>query len=86
MVDRDIPYIDEGNPNWVVVKTWAMGRLEELRQMREQAGMDVRQLDMLLGGINQLKDLTQLPANLKRERERDPITGDDFAIPTPKGY
>jgi hypothetical protein len=45
-----------------------------------------RKLDISLGGIIALKRVLELPETIRRERKRDPISGDEFNIPTPTGY
>ena len=82
----DWPIIEPGNPTWVTVREWAEGSMEVLRAMRERPGVDLRELDQALGSINILKDLLGLPEAIKQHRKHEAVQGDDFGIPTPKGY
>ena len=78
--------IEPSNPTWVTVREWAEGSLESLREMRERPGADKHELDLLLGSINTLNDLLELPNVIKQHRKHEAVQGDDFGIPTPKGY
>ena len=82
---KDLPRIDPGSPMWEAVEKWAHNELEVLRKSREQLGTDLRKLDVALGAIRQLEALLVLPAEINREHARDPVSGDGFGIPTPRG-
>lgn len=78
--------IDPGNPAWKTIEDWAEWTIERLRKQRETPGVDLRKLDVDLGGIQSMKALLALPAEIKKEHQRkdDPVTSDGFGIPTPK--
>lgn len=84
----ELPVIEPGNPAWQTIKAWAEMNLKRLRDQRENELADLRKLDVALGGIVSMKVLLALPELIKAERRRsdDPVMGDEFNIPTPKGY
>jgi len=85
---EDQPKIDLGNPAWRTIEGWVQMNLKRLRKQRENPLADLRKLDVDLGGIVAMKALLGLPKLISEERRRkdDPIQGDEFNIPTPKGY
>ena len=80
---NEVPLIEPGNPVWMTVRAWAEMNLVRLREQRENEATDLRKLDIALGSITTLKMLLELPATIKQERKRAPVTGDDFGIPAP---
>ena len=79
---RPLELIDTTAPAWKVVESWAKSKAARLRLLREDPGADIRKLDQTLGGITILKELLDLPAEIRKERSRDPIRGDSFDIPS----
>lgn len=73
--------IESGNPVWMTIEAWAHMNLLRLREQRENEASDLRKLDMALGSITTLKMLLDLPAQIRRERLRDPVGNDGFDIP-----
>ena len=80
---KDMPPIGEGNAVWITIRAWAEINLERLREQRENEATDLRKLDIALGSITTLKMLLDLPGQIKKERNRDPIVDDEFNIPAP---
>jgi len=83
---KDLAPIEPGNPAWQTVSALAEAEIQRLRDKREELVSDQRKLDVALGGITALKMLLELPAAIKRDRQREPVTGDGFGIPAPPGF
>ena len=78
--------IELSNPVWQIIAHWSETRMEDLRAGREQPGADLRKLDQALGSILILQELLELPSEIRRDRNREPLPSDGFGIPTPKEY
>jgi hypothetical protein len=78
---QDLAVIEPGNPAWQSVEAWANFELGRMREIREDKKLEQRELDLALGDIIRLKELLRLPKLIKQERNRTPVTGDDFGIP-----